>query len=760
MKNTKIKNKTIALSEIAILVIGIFAFVWLIGGIPTVNADLNGGGGGTDAACTSIGGTCTATSSSGTCTTNGKVGTVQKGLCWKTVNNYCCIPNPVTQNTTGKGSGYSLGNMITNYAPLGLQTYSTFFKTPATSPQEVVKSGSYVFGKYVPGTSTTAATSTMTVNDGAGGFWSSVGSGALQVLETAAVSTGIAYGFREATKALKGSTDQQNLAGVFGAGVGGSLYTLIFLGASNPIGWIVTGVLMVIFSFVKSTTEEGVVVFYCNQWQPVTGGANCDQCNHQTVPCSEYQCKSLGQSCGFVDSDPQNGGQPFCFYNNTNDFNPPQITANPNVLTIGYKYYNGSFTYPDTGVKLVYQTDPNGCISPFSKVTFGISLNEPGTCKVSYSAPSSYDDMTNYFDGSSVPGFNHTTTIKIPDINTTVGKNNQLSAYVRCQDQEGNANKANFVFRMCVQQGPDVTPPSIDGTNIKNDTSVAFGVMNASVDFYANEPANCKWSFTSGRPYDKMENNMTCQTDPKKINTVLDYTCSANLTGISQTKKTFYYVKCQDISPRQNTMMQDYVYDLQSSSALVINSASPNATTISSATNPTPVLLKATTIGGVYNGNAFCYYSKTGAEGSYTLFDNTSSYQHSTYVYVSTSSSNPTPETYYIRCNDNGGNADNVQLNFNVSVDTTPPMISRAYYENGEMKIVTDESATCEYSTFDCSYNFGEGTAEIPTSNNLMHLLAWNTASPLYIKCQDIYGNGPKTNECSIIVKALEKPTN
>ena len=747
-------RRTIAVGEIAILIMGVFAFVWLIGGVPTVSA-----GGGTDAACTVLEGTCTSTSSSGPCTVNGKAGTVQKGLCLKTLDRYCCVPNPAAPDTTGKGSGFSfLGVASGSY--YGIKAYQTAFGTPPTSPQEVVKKTAETT------TSTTSAggTGTQEVLTNNGGIlsdiWSGIKWGAVNIAGTVAAATGMAYGFKEATKALKGSTDQQNLAQVLGAGVGGSLYTLIFLTASNPVGWVVTGVLMVIFSFVKTTTEEGVVVFSCNQWQPVTGGANCDQCNHQAVPCSEYQCKSLGQRCYFLQSDPANGGEPFCYQNNTYDVNPPQIIANPDVLTMGYKYYNGSFTYPDTGVKLVYQTDPNGCISPFSKVTFGVSLNEPGTCKISYLAPSSYDDMTNYFDGSSVPGFNHTTTIKIPDLNTTVAKNNQISAYVRCQDLNGNSNKANFVFQMCVQKGPDVTPPSIDGTSIKNDTSVAFGVMNASVDFYVNKPANCKWSFTPGRTYDKMENNMTCQTDPTKLNTVLDYTCSANLTGISQTKKTFYYVKCQDTSPRQNTMVQDYVYALQSSSALVINSASPNATTISDNRNPTPVLIQATTIGGAYNGNAFCYYSKTGAEGSYVLFDNTSSYQHSTYVYVSTSSANPTPETYYLRCSDNGGNADNVQLNFNVSVDTTPPVISRAYYENGEMKIVTNENATCEYSTFDCSYNFGEGTAEIPTSNNLMHLLAWNTASPLYIKCWDGYGNGPNTNECSIVVKALEKPAN
>src|SRR5690606_19448765 len=139
----------------------------------------------------------------------------------------------------------------------------------------------------------------------------------------------------------------------------------------------------------------------------------------------------------------------------------------------------------------------------------------------------SYDEMSIYF-GKAGLDYNHTQTLFIPEINTTLGRDNQIFAYVRCQDSNGNANPANYVFQMCVQDGPDITPPLIMGASLPNETVVSYNVTSAPVEFYTNEPANCKWSFSPGSSYDEMENSMMCANESRNINVQLSYTCEAN----------------------------------------------------------------------------------------------------------------------------------------------------------------------------------------------------------------------------------------
>ena len=365
-----------------------------------------------------------------------------------------------------------------------------------------------------------------------------------------------------------------------------------------------------------------------------------------------------------------------------------------------------------------------------------------------------------FMGGTDFPRSNHTQTLMIPEINQTVGKDNFVSVSVRCQDLNGNSNPSNFVFDMCVQKGPDPTAPIIYETSIVNGAKVPFGVTNANVNFYVNKPANCRWSFAD-RDYDKMENNMTCATEGSQMNLRLSYTCSANLTGIKTAEKTSYYVKCQDLSPQNNTNKDYYLkpegYTLQGSRALVITEASPNATTIYDSTSPASVTFNTKTLGGTQDGKAMCFYREVGSTGLYTQFDNSdySSNIHSTIVPLKNGE-----HSYSIKCNDRGGNSDTQVINFNVSIDNKEPLIARAYYEDNQLKIMTNEKAECRYftsSTIQCNYEFEDGDP-ITSYDQINHLAKWNTDEDLYIKCQDVYGNQPaKPNECSIILRAQNR---
>lgn len=717
------KKETIAISQIFILLIATFAFVWMIGEIPGVSAE--GGEPITPKGnenCLEKGGTCSvpASGSKEGDSCNNDKGIVKENLCSGSFNNMrCCIPAPYE-------------------SPIG-----PILKTAGT---EVVKT-------LLPVNNPTLAKEAIGVGGGAGesflGGFGNLGGAIVNGLGAIASSY-------TANRLFSYIADQIDANGPWtialeglGAGAGAFAYLTWIAGVTGPVGWIAAGVAVLLAVIFGETVEEqGAVIFYCRPWDAQTGGQHCEECNIQEVPCSEYQCKSLGQACEFIPSDETREGAPFCFHNNSNDIDPPVIMPNSDVLSVDHTYENpASVSPPDRGTKIINTDDTQGCLSPFQNITFGVKLDEPAKCRISFERRPSYNEMSSSF-GKSGMDYNHTITLVIPEINTSQGQDNQIFAYVRCQDANGNANPANYVFQMCVQEGPDINPPLIYGTSIENKSRIAYNVTSAPVDFYINEPSNCKWSFTSGRTYDTMENNMSCSTRPQDINARLSYTCSSNLTGIRQNEDTHYYVKCQDVSPRLNTNVQDYVYSLTGSRALSIVSASPNNTVIRDSTSPATVTLKARTIGGTYDGSALCYYSNTGVEGSYIIFDNSSSTEHSTNIYLYSGLYN-----YFIRCHDGGGNSDRSLINFSVQIDSEAPLISRAYYEEGSMKIITSEEAECKFSTESCEYNFDDGV-NFNSIGGFNHKIGWQTESDLYIKCQDIYGNRPASpNECSIIVR-------
>ncbi|PIZ82084.1 hypothetical protein COX98_01215, partial [Candidatus Pacearchaeota archaeon CG_4_10_14_0_2_um_filter_30_11] len=161
--------------------------------------------------------------------------------------------------------------------------------------------------------------------------------------------------------------------------------------------------------------------------------------------------------------------------------------------------------------------------------------------------------------------------------------------------------------------------------------------------------------------------------------------------------------------------------------------------------------------GGTQDGKAMCFYREVGSTGLYTQFDNSdySSNIHSTIVPLKNGE-----HSYSIKCNDRGGNSDTQVINFNVSIDNKEPLIARAYYEDNQLKIMTNEKAECRYftsSTIQCNYEFEDGVS-ITSYDQINHLAEWNTDEDLYIKCQDVYGNQPaKPNECSIILRAQNR---
>jgi hypothetical protein len=66
-------------------------------------------------------------------------------------------------------------------------------------------------------------------------------------------------------------------------------------------GWATVtgiGVAVIIFYMTYKSESQDTITFTCSPWEAPVGGSHCEKCNQQgALPCSEYQCRSLGQAC-------------------------------------------------------------------------------------------------------------------------------------------------------------------------------------------------------------------------------------------------------------------------------------------------------------------------------------------------------------------------------------------------------------------------------------------------------------------------------
>jgi hypothetical protein len=273
-----------------------------------------------------------------------------------------------------------------------------------------------------------------------------------------------------------------------------------------------------------------------------------------------------------------------------------------------------------------------------------------------------------------------------------------------------------------------------------------------SVDVFVNEPSECKWS-KQDKNYNDMENAMSCSTNPAEINARLLYTCGAALTGIRDREENKFYFRCKDLPDKpeneRNVNQQSYEFKLKGSQPLNIISVGPNET-VTNNTQTVSVDLTVETSNGAEEGKASCYFSSSGQPASFIQMFETDSFEHRQTLTLGTGN-----YTYYFRCVDAGGNSNNKTTSFNIFIDNTAPIITRAYREIDALKIVTNENAECAYSLNSCNYNFAEGVRLIYTSSvRTRHFAQWQANRIYYIKCRDLFGNQPNPDACSLVANA------
>jgi len=590
----------------------------------------------------------------------------------------------------------------------------------------------------------------------------------------------------------------QALAWGYGIGAGiGMLIELIPGGAASSIGFLSSslgfsvpllgtpiiglaggliglGVAGVIWFFTATNERIDTVQFTCSPWQPKTKGEDCGKCNNGQLPCTEYKCKSLG-NCEFIVNEKT--GEDVCVWDDRNDIAAPIISSWAEPLKENFSYTPATASLPaestgTSGVTLRYTgegSDVNGCLSPFKIVPFGISLNKPGKCKMDLVRKDKFTDMSKYISfGESI--YNHTLYAFSPGLDAaekegiTIPNGGNYEVYVRCESRNEVSNVGTFVFKFCAQEH-DGTAPIIPLTEPLNGMPISMGTNSQEVKFYTDKPADCKWSH-SDESYDRMTGTMIAETDNSEgLQSIADmgsnmlYKHTTTLDGLKDEVENKFYVKCKSYPLNDEadrvTNEESYIYKLLGTRALIIDSVEPlKDSTIKDSTEIVKVTLGARTSAGHKDGESWCKYNETSnpTSGDYVLFasDTSSTYQHSQDLWLE-----PGNYQYSIKCCDLGGNCKTDSTKFDVETDSTAPIVTRVYKSVDGLNIATNEKSECVYSIssqFECSYTFEDGI-KLTTTDNINHYTEWSTDSIFFVKCKDEFGRGPVSGKCSVIAR-------
>ena len=533
-----------------------------------------------------------------------------------------------------------------------------------------------------------------------------------------------------------------------------------------------------ILHWLTHTHSVDIFAYFPKIWQAPSGGTNCLKCNDLRYGCSKYQCLSSGQSCKWINDQLESS---ICVWDNPNDIKPPVITPDPYYLK--YEYFfsnNNAISPPEKGVFLIYQQGDDGCIEPFTNLTLGLYTDEPAICKVDSERQPGYDAMRFSTDQGQFPSYNHTIFLPssafpsasaLSTINITVDEgSDDNSFYFRCKDTNGNSNTANFLIKFCVETGPDLNPPIVEGTSFpQNPVYVSYNTTQSYFEIYTNEPADCKWDFQE-LEYEDMTYSMAwCSQHIEDTFDGIQYGCNGTLTGIINEDSTDYYIKCKD-QPWENELLrntnsQPYILTILGAPPLIINEIlindKTNGAIIKDATDTIEVELKVRTSAGADNGNAICHYDLD-ENSDFVEFINTGTTESTQSLWFAGSSIG-IEYNIPIMCKDAATNKVYENATFTVETDMTAPEVVRVYYESGSLKIITDEPAECVYSILPgyCSTpGFDEDDTQMQSSTDaLTHYLDWNSEIDMNVKCKDKYGNSPIVNNkyvCSIIVRGSD----
>ncbi|MFZ5954987.1 MAG: hypothetical protein ACOYT4_01050 [Nanoarchaeota archaeon] len=478
--------------------------------------------------------------------------------------------------------------------------------------------------------------------------------------------------------------------------------------------------------------------FTCQPWQPPYGGANCEECNSDDLPCSEYRCRSLGASCEFINKGTEDE---LCIYNNL-DPTPPQISPQKETLSDNLIYANEK-----KGKGFEIKSKDEECLEPKQFIKFGINTDDPAHCFYS-NEMTEFENMIDFGPASFV--YNHTLEYYLEDPSRGAGGENkvELPFYVKCINKDGNQFNNFYEIKMCIKSGPDVRLPSILHTIPEDSSSISSNAEGLETEIFTDELVECKWSHED-KSYDNMENNMSCG------NAILDrtaygYYCQANITELKAGENKIY-VRCKDqpylemLDPeKRNENKQGFIYTiLKAEKPLTIDWIEPSED-FDSATSFNDITIKVHTSGGSNEENHMCAYN---VGYDFIPFFHTYSALHEQNINVFSGMNTIKIECMDLETKEKISN----QTTFTINYDENSPEIARIYQEGTNIIIVTTEESECRYSTDSCEFDFEK--AKVMRKSGNKHSV--DVLSGLYyIKCKDKFGNVPYS--CSMTAKPVK----
>jgi len=525
----------------------------------------------------------------------------------------------------------------------------------------------------------------------------------------------------------QGAIEGAKISGTVGEGVTSATTQTVSAQSLTATVWGVLQVVAWIWAIYNiidlfgADTVTGKVQFVCKAWEPPTGGDNCEVCNDENLPCSEYRCRSLGKGCSLIN---EGTIKELCISSLPNDAASPRIRPLEEKINYNIQEESGSgFTISDP-------------IPPFTAVSLGINTDEPAQCKFSVEPNIEFKDKEFGFNSQFLE-FNHELSFALPSELTEtqalqLTNGGKYTIYTRCEDANGNANQRDYIINFRIQTGPDLEPPQYQTTSILSGTTLQSGVEAVSIDFLISEPGTCKWS-TRDIEYNLMENTFICASSAFDLGFSGFYSCSTSLplqpAETSSVQNTFYF-RCSD---RENNQNRDsYRYTITSSSELQITETKPEGILRSGS----GITLEVKTSGGAEDGKAICGYSTQDLPiTNFPSFQNTDSSTHTQTLQLLEQGAN----NFLITCIDKAGNEAKSTIQFTVEADSAPPILLSVFKDSqlGILSVITNEPTTCQYS--DQQFNFGSG---IPMTNENSISHEASLGNNLYIiKCQDEFFN-------------------
>jgi hypothetical protein len=496
----------------------------------------------------------------------------------------------------------------------------------------------------------------------------------------------------------------------------------------NTVAWLWTAYNLV--DWLLADTASETYSAQCLPWQAPIGGQDCEKCNSDDTPCSEYKCKSLGQLCSLL--NPGTGNET-CINMNPNDATTPIISPLEEVIPQEYTIKEGT----EEGIR-GYFLNPD--VPPFTRVALGIETNEPSQCKLSLEHSKTFDEMAEFF-GDSLFSYKHVMEFALPSELTQtqilrLTNGGKYSLYVRCQDGSGNKNQKDYFIKFNIARGPDTTPPVIELTSIANNAFVASNVNKTDLDIYLNEPSECRFSNVD-TSFNNMNSTFTCATNSFAKSPIYYglYKCSTTLP-IQQKGTNNFFFRCKDqpinIEEKdRNVNEESFKFSLTRTIPLKIRSIEPEGTLYTS-----ELTLKVITDEGAENGKAICGFSEKvnlplEAKAQFLNTGNSSLHTQPLTLGIG-------DFTYYVECIDAGGNIANITTKFKTSIDTSPPKIIELFKDDDILHITMDEKSKCEYAPI--KFSFEEGT-QMTGSEKDHELTITDNLNRIYILCQDSFNN-------------------